>query len=106
VVEELTHRVDSNSTLWATGDNDAFATLGDARWIINEVGKIVALNLTLDRGEQFGFEHWTLQVTERNGTLSLPDSNLSSPRFGKTKSDRSDLTAESHPRKRPALPKG
>jgi hypothetical protein len=31
--------------------NDAFATLGHARWIINEMGKIVAVNLALNCDE-------------------------------------------------------
>lgn len=53
VVEELAHRVDSQSALRTAGYNDAFAALGDARRGFDKARKIVALNLALDRGKQF-----------------------------------------------------
>jgi hypothetical protein len=68
MIEELARRMESDSTLRTSGYDDALAPLGYARWLINKVGKIVTLNLALDRSEQFGLEHGTLRFgSERNG---------------------------------------
>jgi hypothetical protein len=62
MIEELAHGVDSHATLRAAGNDNSLPPLGDTRWIINKVGKVVAVNLALDGGEQFGLEHRTPRV--------------------------------------------
>jgi hypothetical protein len=54
MIEKLTHRVNSHSALRTTRNHYPATAFRHARRLVDEMGPIVALNLALDRGEQFG----------------------------------------------------
>jgi hypothetical protein len=58
MVEKLTDRIDARPARGTARHNNAPASFCDGWGLVNEMGKIVAMNFLLNSSEQSEFVHW------------------------------------------------